>query len=209
MRPLHDGKPDATYEADGGSSEGHTYVGGWDAMNRKRLFWDDLDGDGQREIVGDINGVWNRVTVWTTDDKPRACPARRPDLRSFPLYAAHFGPGPMAPARTLMDMDVSDLDGDGRKEIIVLCADGLVVCLDSHCEPKWTVRLKASPRCLACAGGRAVIGCGDGTIVALDGTGKALWQAKAGGPIEHAVLVGEGDAAFITEAGRMVGLPIE
>jgi len=47
--------------------EGHTYIGGWSAMNRHHLFFEDFDGDGEKEVMSEINGAWNRVTVWDID----------------------------------------------------------------------------------------------------------------------------------------------
>jgi len=33
-------------------------------MSRSHIFYEDLDGDGTKEAASEINGVWNRVTVW-------------------------------------------------------------------------------------------------------------------------------------------------
>ena len=50
-----------------GVPSGHTDVRGWTATNRTRTLYEDMDGDGTREVAGGINGVWNRVSVWSAD----------------------------------------------------------------------------------------------------------------------------------------------
>ena len=152
---------------------GHTYVGGWSSMNRHHLFVEDLDGDGTKEVCSEINGTWNRVTVWTAAGKP--------------LYDASFGPGDRIPARNLRDMDVADLDGDGKKEIVVATRSGLVVALDCRCRKLWARRLASPPTVLKCfppAAGvpaRIVAGCEDGRVVMLDGQGKPSGQGSVQG----------------------------
>jgi hypothetical protein len=145
---------------------GHTYVGGWSSMNRFHLFYEDLEGDGKREVVGEINGTWNRVCVWSADGTPRS--------------AANLGPGPRIPALTIRDLAVGDLDGDGRKAIVAATAEGLVIALDSKCQKRWSVRLASPVSVLTCVrpkGGKeaqVVAGCDDGRVRALDRRGQLL-----------------------------------
>ena len=64
-------------------------------MNRHHLFYEDLDGDGSKEVISEINGTWNRVTVWSAGGRA--------------LYDASFGPGERTPARNMRDLDVGDV----------------------------------------------------------------------------------------------------
>ena len=32
---------------------------------------DDVDGDGRKEVVSEVNGTWNRISVWAEDGSPR------------------------------------------------------------------------------------------------------------------------------------------
>ena len=152
---------------------GHSYVGGWSSMNRHHLFVDDLDGDGVKEVCSEVNGTWNRVTVWTTAGKA--------------LHDASFGPGDRIPALNLRDMDVADLDGDGKKEIVVGTVWGLVVALDCRCRKLWARRLASPPSVLKCVavegreGKGIVVGCDDGSVVVLTQRGEPAQRGEVEG----------------------------
>jgi len=142
-------------------------------MSRRHVLYRDLDGDGVKEVIQDMNGAWNRITVYTAAGKP--------------LYDASFGPGKRIPYRNLRDLDVADLDGDGKFEIIVGTASGLVVVLDHQCRKKWSKRLRSPPSVLKAmkrTGGNetwVVAGCDDGTVLALDSSGKCVRTASIQG----------------------------
>ncbi|MBN2128107.1 MAG: hypothetical protein JW741_01370 [Sedimentisphaerales bacterium] len=153
---------------------GHSYVGGWTAQNRTGLFFEDLDGDGSKEVATAVNGTWNRVTVYSEKGRP--------------LYNAQFGPGPNnTPRARLCDMDIADLDDDGRKEIVVGLSEGLVVALNCECGKLWSTRLPAAPLSLRCVDSqsatplRVVVGCTDGSVVALDGQGAVVRGGRVSG----------------------------
>ena len=111
--------------------DGHTNIGGWACMSRKHIINEDLDGDGRREVVSEINGTWNRVTVWSEDGRA--------------LHNVQLGPGQRIPADNVRDFDVVDLDGDGKKELLAALSGGLILALDHRCEKIWSRRLP-SPR---------------------------------------------------------------
>lgn len=163
-----------------GVPAGHSYVGGWTAQNRTGLFYEDLNGDGKREVVTAINGTWNRVTVYSDEGGP--------------LYNAQFGPGTSnAPRSRMRDMDVADLDGNGTKEIIVGISEGLVVALSSECQKLWSTRLPSPPVSLECVAPHGanrpwiVVGCDDGTAAALDETGALIRLGQVIGRPVHVV----------------------
>jgi len=161
-----------------GVPAGHTFVGGWTAQNRTALFHEDLDGDGKPEVATAINGTWNRVTVYSE--------------AGTPLSNAQFGPGASnAPRAQMRNMDVADLNGDGKKELIVAISEGLVVALDSKCQRIWSTRLSSPPvsvRCIRPAGAKLpwiVAGCDDGTVAALDEKGGLIRLGKVTGRPAH------------------------
>ncbi|HJN18118.1 MAG TPA: FG-GAP-like repeat-containing protein, partial [Armatimonadota bacterium] len=143
-----------------GVPSGHTYVGGWSSMNRDHLMYVDLDGDGVKEVLSEINGTWNRVTVW--------------DAKGTPLHDASFGPGDRIMAKNMRDLDVGDLDGDGKMEIYVATSAALIVALNNECEKLWATRLSSPPTVLKVVGDAIVVGCESGMVVTLDGAGKMV-----------------------------------
>jgi len=183
---------------------GSTYVPGWSSMNRHHLFYEDLDGDGEKEVISEINGTWNRVTVWQTNGKA--------------LYDASFGPGERIPAKNLRDLDIADLNGNGKKEIVVATSSGLVVALDHQCRKLWARRLESAPEVLRCVvppipqTSWIAIGCDDGAINVLDGTGQLVRLGKVSDrptcigvlsiPSAHSVVL------FATDSGEVKAFAI-
>ena len=146
--------------------EGSTYVPGWMSMNRSHIFYEDLDGDGVREVASEINGAWNRVTVWTVEGKA--------------LYDVSLGAGDFSPVKNIRDVDVADLDGDGKREIVVATSGGLVIALTHRCEKVWAARLDSPATVLKCAGG-IFVGCEDGGVAMLDGKGDRVCAGEVSG----------------------------
>ena len=151
--------------------EGHTNIGGWACMSRKHIFYEDLDGDGRKEVVSEINGTWNRVTVWAEDGRA--------------LHNVHLGPGQRIPADNVRDFDVADLRGDGRKTLLAALSGGLVLALDHRCEKIWSRRMPSPPAVMAAigagTGARVVVGCEDGALVVLDGRGSVVRSGRTRG----------------------------
>ena len=133
-------------------------------------------------------------------------------------YNAQFGPGASsAPRARMRDMDVADLDGDGKKEIIVGVSEGLVVALSSECQKLWSTRLPSPPvalRCVAPHGTQRcwiVVGCDDGTTAALDETGALIRLGHVIGRPMHVVTfqTPAGPVAVLaTDKGEVTGFRI-
>ncbi len=180
-----------------GVPAGHTYIGGWASMSRKHIFYEDLDADGTREVISEINGTWNRVTVWNENGAA--------------LYNANFGPGNRIPAQNMRDLDIGDLDGDGKKEILAATSTGLVVALDARCDRVWTRRLHSPPTVLAFVRANdaswVVTGCEDGSIVVLDGSGEVRGLGKVSGKPTRILRIGDG-AVIGSDTGEVTGWKI-
>jgi hypothetical protein len=171
---------------------GHTYVAGWDCMNREDNFLVDLDGDGKREVVSAINGTWNRITIYSE--------------AGTPLYNAQFGPGVPTARANLRMMDVGDLNGDGRQEIVVGIAAGLVVALDHQAKRLWSRQLPSPPLVVRAVGTAVVAGCEDGTVVMLNGRGEIIRLGRVSGkPVDLRVLqTAQGSVAVMSTEQGMV-----
>lgn len=171
---------------------GHTFVTGWDCMNREDNFYTDLDGDGQKEVVSAINGTWNRVSVWDSAGKP--------------LANAQFGPGVTEPRANLRQMGVGDINADGVQEILVATAQGIVVALSPRCEKVWAARLPSRPTVLRVVGGEVCVGCEAGQVFWLDRSGHIVRQATVSGkPVDLQVVARAGRIVVATDAGTVVG----
>jgi hypothetical protein len=152
-----------------GVPAGHTFVSGWTAQNRVGIFYGDLAADGTKRVVSTTNGRWNRVTVY--------------DEAGTPVSNAQFGPGPTAaPRSTMRGQVVADLDGDGRKEIVVATAEGLVVALNADCEKKWAKRLDSPPVLLAAT---PVPDRQHSVLAAASSDGSVWILADSGAILEH------------------------
>ena len=188
-----------------GVPAGHTMVGGWTQQNRTGIVYEDMDGDGTRELVTATNGIWNRVTVFND--------------QGAPLFNAQFGPGESnRPYSTMRDLAVADLDGDGDREIIVAIADGLVVTLDHECHKVWATRLPSPPTQLEAItppGAELPVilaGCEDGTVVRLSGAGEIVALGSAGGRVATMTIAATPAgplAVTVTSAGAVSGWPVD
>ncbi len=102
-----------------------------------------------------------------------------------PLFAANFGPGPRIPVRTMRDLVVCDLQGDGKMAILAATAYNMLVALDGQCRHLWSTRLPSPPNVLAAVrpqpGKPAAlfVGCDDRQVRRLDAAGNLL----AAGPV--------------------------
>ena len=167
------------------------------AQNRVALVRDDLDGDGTKEVVSATNGTWNRVTVYSEDGSP--------------LHNAQFGPGARIPARNIRGADVADLDGDGSKEIVVGLSRKLVVALDRKCEKLWSKALSSAPSVVKClardgSGGHWIaVGCEDGSLRLLDGTGMCARTAQVTGIPTRLAALGVANAGTLLVVGTDKG----
>lgn len=151
---------------------GHTHVSGWAVMSRNHIYYEDLNGDGDKQVVSEINGFWNRVTVWDREGRAQ--------------HSAVFGPGNGIPYRNMRGLLVADFDGDGTMELITATASGLVVALDHECNRLWSRRMDSPPAVLELLPSPegppwVVVGCDDGTVLALDGAGELVGMAEVQG----------------------------
>jgi hypothetical protein len=151
---------------------GYTDVPGWLDQTRFHLFHTDVDGDGTKEIISEVTGAWNRVTVWTEQGDAK--------------YNVNFGPGENAfadntspyPKPNIRGIDVGDVEASATPEIIVALDNGLVVGLDGQCRKLWSQKLSSIPTQLKIVGRKVAVGCEDGRVFVLSGKGDVLQSGK-------------------------------
>jgi hypothetical protein len=117
----------------------------------------------------------------------------------------------------MRDMDVADLDSDGKKEIVVAVSEGLVVALSNECRKVWSTHLPSPPvvlRCVDPPGEKPpwiVVGCEDGTVAVLDGRGAVLRLGRITGRptrIQTIETAAGPLAALATDRGEVRGFKI-
>lgn len=176
--------------------EGHTYVGGWANMARDHIFVADVAGDDASEVVSEINGVWNRVTVW--------------DVDGTPLHNAQFGAGRSTPYRNMRDLDLVDLDGDGRQEIVAATSAGQVTALDGECGLQWSTKLASPPTVLqafppdADRPASILVGCENGAVLILDADGAIAARGQLNGTPKRIASLQSADGPLVV-VGTVTG----
>ncbi len=181
-----------------GVPAGHTYVGGWDAINRYDNVLIDLDGDGNREVVSAINGIWNRISIYTEEGKS--------------LYNAQIGPGIKGARTNIRAMDTGDLYGDGKQKIITGLSTGFVTVFDEKAGKVWAKAFSSPPVVVKMVRGSGqnwiCVGCEDGTVVAMDKIGNITRESNVTGKPSNLCIMNtpEGKiAVFTTESGEVAG----
>jgi len=85
-------------------------------------------------------------------------------------------------------LDVCDLNGDGKKEIVAATSYHLVIALDAKCNKLWTAYLASPANVLACVRpkgakqAKIVTASTDGGVRLLDAQGKLIAKGSVPGP---------------------------
>jgi len=142
---------------------------------------DDLDQDGQLEVICDTNGSMNNVRVYNTQGKQ--------------IWGAEFGPpsagaaqiGITVPHRTMRGLVVVDFQGKGQKHVVTATEEGLVTAFQADGKQSWVSYLPSAPLSLCSlpgAGGDLLAaGCDNGMLLLIDATGKPVAKAQLEGAV--------------------------
>jgi len=164
---------------------------------------DDLDRDGQPEVICDTNGSMNNVRVYDSAGKTR--------------WSAEFGPpaagsvtiGISVPRPTMRGLVVVDFQGEGEKHVVTATAEGLVTAFRADGTQAWARYLPSAPWCLARlprdGGDLLAVGCEDGTLLLVDAAGKPVAKAQLKGAVRQLCAV-ERDGGPVLIAGTDQGV---
>lgn len=130
----------------------------------------DINGDGSDEIVYSLSGHWNELRVY--------------DAKGNALWMRFFGPGNSG-AIFIPALELSDLDGDGFKEILVGTKNGWVSAFNHKGNLLWQRHFESGVTGLSANDKRHMIavGCQDGALVLLDAAGRQLAFGNIGAPV--------------------------
>ena len=182
---------------------GHTDMRIWGGMTGNDILCDDIDGDGCIEVIRDITGGWNRITVW--NDK------------AVPLWNVNLGPGPVSGRQDtyggiVRGLALPVLDPTGPRHIAAVTSDGWVILLNHQCRKCWAQHLDDSPTVMrVCGTGestRIVTACENGTVVLLDGEGTITQTAQVDGLPVEMERVGQ-NVVIGTDKGILVVIPVD
>ncbi len=180
----------------GGVAAGATQMAAWQQRGVRFMRVSDLDGDGVEEVIVVRSGHWNELDVYSggTDE----C-----------LWTASFGPD-MKFSRFMTGLAISDLTGDGKREIVVGMRNGWVCAFDCAGESIWQQRFPSAvtTMCETTPEGRVAVGRKDGLLHLMDGAGKTVQTAGLGSSVT-ALSAANGFLLAGTEAGKLVRFGVE
>ncbi|MBN1671396.1 MAG: VCBS repeat-containing protein [Kiritimatiellae bacterium] len=132
-------------------------MGGKSNRNINNVLTTDLDGDGSSEVLYGITGAWCELRAYSWDGKPLWVRAFGPQRRNGSLFRA---------------LDVADIDGDGKQEVLAGLEDGFVYAFAHDGQLRWSRRV---PAAIA-----RVRGIERGGMVAATGAGNLYRFSPAG-----------------------------
>jgi hypothetical protein len=142
---------------------------------------DDLDRDGQLEVICDTNGSMNNVRAYNMSGRQ--------------LWSAEFGPpaiggariGIAAPPPTMRGLAVVDFGGKGEKHVAAATEEGLVTAFQADGKQAWASYLPSAPLSLCSLprdeGELLAVGCENGMLLLIDAAGKPVAKAQLEGAV--------------------------
>ena len=161
----------------------------WMQQGTSHMAAEDLDGDGSDEVVILRSGHWNELNVY--------------DRRGNCRWMKYFGPA--APkSRFMRALLVTDLDGEGTKEVIVSMENGWVCAFGADGAPLWQRKFDSPVAALAAVGPWLAVGERAGRVSLLSALGYPVRTADLQGGVSalRAVPAGAGGQDMLVAAGR-------
>ena len=129
----------------------------------------DLDADGHSEVMYALSGSWNELRVYTRDGQP--------------LWQRAFGPA-RANSSFFRAFDCSDIDGDGKQEVLAGLEDGWVYAFKHDGALAWSRRVDWPVSAVVGVPGQGVaVGTTTGYILILSPSGDPVRTARVRGEV--------------------------
>jgi hypothetical protein len=172
------------------------------SQSTQNILVDDLNHDGQLEIICDTNGSMNNVRAY--------------DCLGKSLWSAEFGPpsagasraGFKIPPAIMRGLVVLDFQGKGQKHAVAATEEGLVTAFRADGKQVWASFLPSAPRSLVRlprdGGDLLAVGCDNGMLLWIDAAGRPIARAQLAGAVRKMYAVKHGGRLFIV-AGTETG----
>jgi hypothetical protein len=112
------------------------------SLARTHLFVADFDDDGEPEILGDAQGMFQWLTAYTLDGTPKY------QVNLGPGGAEKIGIGP-SPAWPISDIAIGDLNGTPGVEVVLVNRFRRLTLFDGKLRPQWSTDLDFMPELVA------------------------------------------------------------
>lgn len=156
----------------------------------------DINGDDKDEIIYTLSGHWNELRVYDSNQKP--------------LWMKSFGPDKLTGGAPFMSsLVVADLEGIGRKVVVVGTRNGWINAFDARGDSLWQQQFSSAITALSANDKlrQIAVGCEDGSLFLVNNTGKTMVHGKMKGAVQQLVFNNEGLFAG-TAAGIVRSYPV-
>lgn len=157
---------------------------GYSMVGRNFLSAENLTPGGPQQLVGDFNGVLNRLMLWNPDGTPVREINLGPGTPAQGVHGTKIYGHPTRRTLNVRGVAVTDLDGDQNKDILVATESRYVLAFDHTFKKRFLVRLHSEPLVMMVVE-RAdkppliAVAQASGEVLLIDATGKILGSAKA------------------------------
>jgi len=154
---------------------GYTGMHAWMQNGIGDIVVGDLDSDGRDEVAYTITGAFNELRVYRGQT-------------GKPLWMKYFGPDKQE--RSSMHLlPMTDIDGNGRNDIVVGSPTGRVIAYDHTGRTLWQQGVGSRINAIAVSGTRqrVAVGCADGSVYLYSGTGALLKSDNLGAPVNSVI----------------------
>jgi len=155
---------------------GYTGMHAWMQNGIGDIAVGDLDGDGRDEVAYTVTGAFNELRVYRGQT-------------GKPLWMKYFGPD-KAERSSMRLLPMTDIDGDGRNDIVVGGPTGRVIAYDRAGRALWQQSTGSRINAVAASGARqrVAVGCADGSVYLYSGTGALLKSDNLGSPVNSVIV---------------------